>query len=473
MKRKLIALLLTFSLSFLIGAPTAMAASGELGSDKTVSVALTPIDSAKEYTGAAAYMAGLANAPTTILQASSLSIVDGFVKLSIRYGAVAHDFDGNLFTLGHSSDSNNDFVVGDFQKNDVYSVAMFKVQRWKETNKSPVVNILLEDLSNGKLIDLQFSISSAHFDALYGCALKSTVSLIEASEKRGGDRRSDVYTDTLSLMMPFKRFIVSDNTEQQRSLQSNHEFESTTYYYPRVAVDYDEDLKPFFNSVKNSTSATVSSKMNDVFSQLGWKMYQTDEFFYVMHGVQNTSTERLVGITVASVSTEADTDDRELFGDFFIVHSLTLSYDTVTDTATVLMYDAGIRLEDAVAALHLTNETTNFYQMNESHHLSGSGSISDLLVAAAQDVGVPGSVFAALELAFVESTDDSGYSYLGTDSAQVIRYESLLVSVANKAASSAYLWGYGDNLGVYGRYRDGKVYSGYSFIYSFTGYSLI
>ena len=467
MKRSLIALLLCATVLVSTALPV-FAVETSINAEHAISSIST---NAQQYNGASAYKTGsimsvgLSDFCTVDIQSKP----NNQVMVDVSLSEETLTFRGKLYSIDGGGYYDDKMILGDFGTYQSYNISLFKIEK---NGTNATIEILLEDIQTGILTELNFVITISEFEHLLDIATNTTAEAKEHAVNNGQDPRITVDSMILSLLRPSTQYVSRANADSLMRLQSSASFESVKSY-SAVSVAY-STIDNFFNGFETSTRVSVSnSTMRNLLSQTGWKFYKTGTFFYVMHGVENSSTENLVGITVASISSEEVGEDHEILGDFYITDSYTLSYDTTLNTARVLYYNTGIRLEDALAAVEVPENTTNFYKADESYGMDGSNSVGDLLIGVAEDLGVPSTFFNVLRVAVVESRDESGFDYLGTDTAQINRYGSLILSVVAQANDDSYLWGEGDHLGIVGVYREEKPCSSFVFRYKFTGYSLL
>ncbi|MGN0398234.1 MAG: hypothetical protein ACI4EL_09540 [Candidatus Fimimorpha sp.] len=374
-------------------------------------------------------------------------------------------FSGEVFAIHGNGYYDSKLVLGDFDKSGKFNIAQFKIL----TERQPVLTILIEDLDTGKLVEFTSQISQSLFTGLMQIA-KANTAMLESKVDRKIDLlpRTAVAQKVIELMQPSKRFLYGAN---RRSFQSNSTFKSTSSYSGASATA--TTLKNFCTSVNNSASSgvTPNSTMQTILTQTGWKMYKTSSHFYVMHGVTNSSTEQLVGITVASLSNYRPTSTK-ISASYTIIGSCTLSYNTVTHVATLLQYDTGIRLEDATIAIELVNGSAYFYEATKTWNLDSSGTgVKDILVAISSELGIASAIWDALKT----SNDSSPTIDFGSYSNQVNVYGGPVRAVANQTASGKYLWGKDNSLGVIGLHYNSSTYSysSHRIAWGFTGYSLL
>lgn len=468
MKKRVVCFMLILALLSATVLPISAIASSIDVHDAEMAFQISASPSVAMYADAEAYQEDASTASNMLISNLAIDSSQSSTAINLTVQNTQEVFEGTLYSF------ESGIIVGDFSPSERYNLVQLRI--YCEDNCSKIY-ILLENVENGELLETSFSISVSEYQGLLSIADKNTLDLINDAEANDEDCRMTVYPQLFSLLQPQKQYMSMANMpaliNATSSLQSSCEFESTSTY-SAVAASYDNALKPFFDAFKTSNTTTASSTMDSVLCQTGWKLYKTNSYFYVMHGVQNSSTEQLVGITVVSVSFERN-ESQELLADICVTYSYTLSYNKSTNTATVLQSDSGIRLEDVITAIELVYGTTNFYQTKESHKLEGTNSVLGLLVALADDlnVNIPSTVFSVLELVFNNTVKTTEYQYLGTDTAQMQRYGSLVRAVASETGSSSYLWGQGTKFGITGQYRSDKTYVSSRFSYSFTAYSLL
>lgn len=459
--------------------PLSVSASSTIEPD--VDVSYQALDSGlpqvdKAYANANAYQEDISMASKASVNLSTMKTNQGTTTIELEINNQAVSFEGILYSF------DGGLIVGDFSPSMQYNIAQFRVLEVNtyDENHSEVY-VLIENLNDGSIVESSFAITTSDYQSLLTIANENTDCLISTAERNNEDYRLTVYPQLLALLQPNKQYMYSENapasTYATTSLQSSCKFESTSTY-SAVGASYENELKPFFDSLESSNTTSASSTMDSVLCQTGWKMYKTSTYFYVMHGVQNTSTEQLVGITVVSVSSERVSSNSVINADIYILYSYTLSYNKTTGTATVLQRDSGIRLEDAIVAIQLVGGTTNFWCAQYSFNLTRKASALGLFIAIAEDLASDSSIFTVLQLIIDGSSHvgyqySSGYESLGDDTAQIRRYGGLYRGVATKQGSDGYLWGKGEKTGVSGQYYSDKTYISYRSSYAFTAYSLL
>lgn len=375
-------------------------------------------------------------------------------------------FKGNIYSVHGNGYYDDKLILGDFEQQENLNIVQFKILR----EYDPILTLLIEDVSTGKLLEFTVQTSNHLFSAFMQIASNNTTLL----EKNIDDNveippRLAVSQRVLSLMQPAKRMSKTANLILS---QSHSSFKSTSSYsgsYASVA-----ELTNFCTSINNSSSGgiTPSSAMRTILNQTGWKMYKSSTYFYVLHGVANSSTEQLVGITVASISNNKPSSTK-ISASYTIIGSCTVSYNKTSQTATLLQYDTGIRLEDATVAIELVNGTTNFYEATKTWNLSssGSGAVKDILIAISDNLGIASAIWNALK----SSNDSSQTVDFGSDTNQEYVYLGLVRAVANQTSSGKYLWGSGNSLGISGLHynNSSKTYSSHRIAWGFTAYSLL
>ncbi len=316
------------------------------------------------YSNASSYFEGktneLKNSDTKIgvqPERIALSSENDRVRLEITSSLIAEGetqtFLGKVFAIHGNGYYDDKLILGDLGRNGKYSIAQFRVFSDNISN----LTILVEDLDTGGLTEFSSHISQELFLELMNIAdSNTTVAELAESQDSGISPQAIVAQEVIELMQPSKRFLHSIN---RRSLQSSSTFKSTSSYSAQSASA--DTLRDFCASLNDSISGsiTVNGIMRNVLTQTGWKMYKTSSHFYVMHGVTNSSTEQLVGITVVSLS-DYHPGTTQVNASYTIIGSCTLSYNPTTHVATRLQYDTGIRLEDAIIAIELVNGTTYF-----------------------------------------------------------------------------------------------------------------
>ncbi len=388
-------------------------------------------------------------------------------NISIRSGATFH---GSIYALNGNGYFDDKLIVGSFEPTINYSIVLFKILN---SDSSPVLNLLVENLETGELTDYSFEVDSKHFDKLMLVAKETTKQLESTKDEKGSiTPQVLVAEEVISLMQPGKNYLSAENAGLLRA-QSNSSFLSTSSYSATAATA--SVLGTFCTNMEEASSSgyTPSTTMQSVLSQTGWKMYKTSGHFYVMHGVANTSTEQLVGITYCSLSDERPNDGNQINASFTVAGSVTLSYDKTAKKAYLLQSNTGIRLEDATIAIELVGGTTNFYEATKTFSLEGGKSnfVKDIFIAIASKLGVPSLIWSALKT----TNDSSTTVQFGNDANQNNVYDGLIRAASNKTAADRYLWGKKTSLGVIAKYytTSGKTFSSYRIAYGFTGYSVI
>ena len=377
-------------------------------------------------------------------------------------------FTGEILSLNGNGYYDDRLILGSFMPENGNSIALYKII-YEETD--PVLTLLVENLKTGQLTEYSFSISYDQFTQLMRIA-KDTTTAHEGILDTNDDYSPEVLVaqEVVALMQPSRNYLSPENASSMRA-QSNCSFQSTSTYTATAATD--TELKTFCYNVNNSTSSgiTPSTTMQTVLSQTGWKMYKTSTYFYVMHGVANTSTEQLVGITAASVSNNTPTSGATN-ASYTIIGSCTLSYNKTTKIAKLLQYDTGIRLENATIAVELVGGTTNFFEATKTWNLVNNNSgVKNILVAISAKLGIASAIWDAL----FTQTDSSATVDFGTDSNQTNVYGGLVRATGNQTNTNKYLWGYGNSLGINTKYyvTSVKTYSSHRIAYAFTAYSLL
>ncbi len=462
---------------------TAFAQDFNSANDNAVSTEEYTSISAKSYLGASAYEEDVLARSICENTSMKISTARNMVSITLALSEVALEereslsgkeiFIGEVFSLNGGGYYDNIMILGSFAPTADYSIALFKILN---ENSTPVLTLLVENINSGELTEYSFHISASLFDKLMSIA-QSTTKSHEDSKNKDGDISPErmVAQEVIALMQPSKNYKSLENSLNMRT-QSNSSFKSTTSYVATAASL--NVVQTFCASINAATSSgiTPSATMQSVLSQTGWKMYKTSTHFYVMHGVANTSTEQLVGITVCSVSSEKTYGQPELTALYTVVGSATLSYDKSTKVATLLQYNTGIRLEDASIAVELVGGTTNLLNATKTKNLEGGGSLKNLFVAVLNSLGVPADIWTALQT----SGDSSDTVPFGSDANQAAVWGNgvegnLVRAAANQGSSSYYLWGYGTYIGIIAHYKTdpGKTYSSYRTAWGFTAYSLL
>lgn len=425
-------------------------------------------DAVKFYSNASSYFDG---EPTELENNDfklSIWIKDDRVHLEISSNQITADekqtFSGEIFALHGNGYYDDKLVLGDFDKNEKWSIAQFKVI----AELQPVLTTIIEDLDTGKLVEFTVQISQSLFTRLMQIA-KANTAVLESREQRNNDLlpQAAAAQKIIELMQPSKMFLHDAN---YISAQRSAIFKSTNSYSGASAAA--TTLKNFCASVNNSSTngVTPNSTMQTILTQTGWKMYKSPSYFYVMYGVKNTSTERLVGITVASISNERP-KPTNISASYTIIGSCTLSYDTVTHVANLLQYNTGIRLEDATIAIELVNGSAYFYQATKTWDLDSRGSVKDILVAISEKLGIASAIWNA----FKSSKNSSPTVSFGSYENQKLVYGGPVRAVANQTDSGTYLWGQGKTLGIIGLHENSSEYpySSHRIAWGFTAYSLV
>jgi len=381
-------------------------------------------------------------------------------------------FTGEVLSINGRGYYDDKLIIGDFAPSGYFKVVLFKIFIDSETKRAlPKLTLLVEDIRSGELLESSFAITANQFNNLL-CLAKNTTELLEATKEKDSsiEPRFVVAEKVIALMQPRENYLPAEPIAQLLS-QSNSSFKSTNTYSGTSATL--STLQTFCNSLSAAPSSgiTPSTTMQTVLSQTGWKMYKTSTYFYVMHGVANTSTEQLVGITVASVSDNRPNNGILLSASYTIVGSCTLSYNKTTKIATMLMKDSGIRLENASIAIELVGGTTNFYTATKSWVLESNGGVKNVLIAISANLSVASAIWDAL----TTTSDSSATTDFGTDSNQTAVYGGLVRAVGNQAQASKYMWGINTSIGINASFYNtsGKTYSSHRIAYGFTGYSLL
>ncbi|CVI66852.1 hypothetical protein NDGK_00684 [Clostridiales bacterium CHKCI001] len=376
-------------------------------------------------------------------------------------------FSGKVFALHGNGYYDNKLIIGDFDQVGTVNIAQFKIL----CEKQPILTLLVECTNTGELVEYFFQITQDVFGSLMEMAQANTASLESEIDNRG-DSTSQILSSQriIALMQPSNNFIYKTSTNAMRS-QSHSSFKSTSSY-PGIYASSTE-IKNFCTAINNSLSSgiTPSATMQSVLSQTGWKMYKSSSYFYVMHGVANSSTEQLVGITLVSISNNKP-DSENINASYTVVGSCTVSYNKTIKIATLLQYDTGIRLENATIAIELVGGTTNFHKATKTWNLDSSGTgVKDILIAISSKLGVASAIWDALK----SSNDSSETVDFGTDSNQNLVYDGLVRAIANQTASGKYLWGSGNSLGISGVHynNSSKIYASHRIAWGFTAYSLL
>lgn len=376
-----------------------------------------------------------------------------------------HTFWGNVFALHGNGYYDDKLIVGDFPQVEMLNIVQFRILN----EGHPVLTLLVEHMDTGKLIEYSFQISEDVFHGLMEIALANTAAT--ESTMHGTDNQlSQMLTAQriLALMETPERLVNGGNVPRT---QNHSSFQSTSTYSGTYATSL--EVKNFCTAVNNSTTSgiTPSTMMQTVLSQTGWKLYKANTYFYVMYGVATSSDVRYIGITIASVSNNHP-EQTKLSASYTIIGSTTVAYNTSTHIATLIMYDAGIRLEDATIAIELLNDTTNFYQATKTwSYTDNTSGLKDILIAISDYLGIASAIWNALQT----SNNSSETVDFGNDSNQINVFGGLVRAVANQLKSGYYLWNSGDSVGIIGCHynTNQKPYSSHRIAWSFTGYSLV
>lgn len=468
MKRKMMSFLLAAAVIFVsTGSALAIPASATNDANKIVhEFAPIPTQNMKTYVDASAYETGDGSVSVSPIANFNVQITADEVRVSLKLDNQTLCFSGKVYAFGQDGSFNEKLIVGDFVPSGQFNVAQFKV---KTTDKASQVSLLLENMNTGEIEELIYSITTAQYEELLSVAKRETQLLVAAAEKNDEDPRLAVYAEIMPLMMPTKQYCSVANADAQRSWQSNYTFKSTSYY-SAISADYEDDFEPFFEDLNADGVASPSAKMKNILNQTGWKLYKGSDMFYVMHGVANTSTEQLVGITVAQLSPEKIPNSPKVKASYTILHSVTLSYDKISQEADVLFYNAGIRLEDASVAVELVGGTTNFHYAWKSQTLDGNNETLNALYAIFDKLGTASAIWDALTPDPEETSDNVDY---GTDTEQNRLYKGLVGATGNQTDDGTYLWSEGNKISIMGEYYSNKTYSSYRYAYGFIAYSLI
>lgn len=319
------------------------------------------------------------------------------------------------------------------------------------------VTVLLENMISGEILEFVSNLSPDQFVKL--TANSHTViggKAIEICELEG----------LIGLLEPQKQCLAENNLITS---QSNYTFKNTDAN-SGISVSY-SNLTSFFNQLANNNSAVASGTVNTMLRQTGWKLYKSGSYFYIMYGITNTSTERLVGISVVLTSNNLTSSLQEIAAQCTTKYSVTLSYNTSTNTANVIMSSSGIRLEEGIVAVELNGGSTNFINAQKTYVLEHNSGLKNILIAIADALGVPSAIWNAL----TTQSNSSDYVDFGDDTYQQNEYDGLVRAAANGMNSGTYIWSPGYKLGVTAHYSiaSGKSYSGHRFAYKFKGYALI
>lgn len=466
--KKIISILLTIVL-LLSANISAFAENSDLDSyqeDGTLFITKTSIHT-KIYGCIDDYNVGVYENVDAVFGDMKLDMTGSAVDVELAYAKSSLSFTGMLYFVGEKTNSKNCRIVGNFQKAKGFKIIQFESRKSTETGEFALV-LLIEDEYSGALMEQSYLLSQNQFDSILKESQKNTDKLVAIANEQGEDPRLAVYPELLTLLMPSKMCMSEQNTNGLRA-QSNYTFKSTTYY-SAVSADYEDDLEPFFDDLNDLGEAYASTKMNSILTQTGWKFYRNSDMFYVMHGVTNSSTERLVGITVAAFSSEKVPGSPQVKAAYTILHSITLSYDTVNDKADVLYYDAGIRLEDATVAVELTGGTTNFHYAQRSQGLDGDEETLNILFAISDHLNIASAIWNALTPDPVVTSDNVDY---GDDTYQDRIYRGHVRATGNCTDNGTYLWSEGNNLSIMGTYYSNKIYSSYRYAFGFKAYSLL
>lgn len=376
-------------------------------------------------------------------------------------------FYGNIYSINGDGYYDDKLILGnfDFSLDNNYNIVLFKIL--KEDTDIAKFSLLIENIDTGELIESSFSVDNNKFTVLMNIAKENTSVL----ENQSDDQDFSTAKELLSLLQPQKRCIsaVNSSTQSTTYAQSNYNFTSTTGYGAQVGNF--SLMQQFFTEIydDSDSSITPSSHMQQILSQTGWGIYRGTNFFYVIHGVQNTNTEQLVGLTLVSFSHQRPNNGEEISASYTIVDACTVSYNKTTKTANLLFYNNGIRLEKAAIAIQLVGGTTNFYKATKTYSSEHSGKLKNVLIAISSKLSVANSIWEAL----TTTNETSDTNDFGTDSNQRAVYGDLVRAVGNQLKSSYYLQKSSSSIGVIGSFYTNKTFSTYKVSYSFTGYSLL
>ena len=429
-----------------------------------VSIILVCDETSVEVEGASVYRyldygAYLANDPVKSYSGGTIRIIfnQNQCCLKIKYFDQDNEelaFYGKLNLFDLEGYYKNRLLLGDFSgKSKDYHVILVRFDDGCDCKAT----VLLENLINGEILEF---ISDLVPDQYAKLTLHShsvvSENVTEISELEG----------MIGLLEPQKQCLVENNLITS---QSNYTFKNTDAN-SGTSVSY-SNLTSFFNQLANNNSAVASGTVDTMLRQTGWKLYKNGSYFYIMYGIVNTSTERLVGISVVLTSNNLTSSLQEIAAQCTTKYSVTLSYNTSTNTANVIMSSSGIRLEDGIVAVELNGGSTNFINAHKTYVLEHNNGLKNILIAIADTLGVPSAIWNAL----TTQSSSSDYVDFGDDAYQQNEYDGLVRAAANGMNSGTYIWSPGYKLGITAHYSiaSGKTYSGHRFAYKFKGYALI
>ena len=446
--KKLIALFLIASMLFL-------SSSCVFGMNDETSIEMDRV-SVYRYLNYDAY---LANDPINSYSGGIISIIfnQNQCGLTVEYfdqGNEYFAFYGKLNLFDLEGYYKNHLLLGNFYgKSKDYHVILVRFEDGDDCRAT----VLLENMINGEILEFISDLSPDQYEKLvlhsHAVISEKTIEINELERMIG-------------LLEPQKQCLAENNLITS---QSNYTFKNTDAN-SGTSVSY-SNLTSFFNQLANNNSAVASGTVNTMLRQTGWKLYKSGSYFYIMYGIVNTSTERLVGISVVLTSNNLTSSLQEIAAQCTTKYSVTLSYNTSTNTANVIMSSSGIRLEEGIVAVELNGGSTNFINAQKTYALEHNSGLKNILIAIADALGVPSAIWNAL----ATQSNSSDYVDFGDDTYQQNEYNGLVRAAANGMNSGTYIWSPGYKLGVTAHYSiaSGKTYSGHRFAYKFKGYALI
>ena len=431
---------------------------------------VTTMESASYFTNADDYYYGesddvLFSAVQLCLESTTHAV---FMQLDLQETTLA--FSGRLSVSDDAGYYNDKLVLGDFDGDNEYNVALFKAIFFGEDDSRSTLIILLERVNTGELLEMCFNLTQDMFDLMCAAAIQhSTVNPNQIQSSADFDSADEAKREFLQLYIPEKNFLAENNVSTTSALAS--EDYRNTSSNSGVGITH-TTLKNFIKNVEEDEVVTVSnSVVRSLLCQEDWSFYKTSSHFYVSYGIAVSDTEYAMAILLASLSDDPDDGGAELSASCYVTKCITLTYDSVLQEASLMFLDSGLRLEDMVVALELVGGSTCFRSATMTYtYVSGSSGF-DLLCAIDSNLGTASQIWNAL---FQVDTDSGDTKNFGEPSVHDDRYGGLVRAVANRAGSSSYLDEPETEIGIIGCYdAEYGSYSSYRFSYCFTAVSLI
>lgn len=405
-----------------------------------------------QYEDYCAYLSGDESENLVNVSSIKFEINNSICVLNLNVDGRVYYYKGSI--IAYTNDLNvTPLISGEFKGDGILNLASFRID---ETKK---LTLVVENIDTANILELAIQLN----DNDYG--------IIENIAKTNFKNKNDNIAD-IDMFQSIKEIFANaqpakhlQNERNKRFVsvitsQASKEFKSTNSY-SGVAAVYNTTLKPFFDNLLEDGIESPDSTMKNVFKQVGWKMYKDNNCCYVLYGVQNSSDEYYSNISVLKITNEKHNDIRRLNAKIEVSYSVCLKYKPSTNTASVMYYEMGIRLNNPAMAIELVNGSTTFSDYTKTYSLEGSGSLFNLFTAISSRLGTASQIWSALTENNRFTSDSDSF-----DSRDAIR------AIANFAKSNTYMWSSGTSIGVFGTYRD-TTYSSRRIAFSYTAYTIL